>query len=289
MSGNNYAISGEFGQVRLCRSCLKNGNIPLPFYFSHGGWHRCGELYHIARPQGAEWYLLFFSLTEGGRLRIGSDCQYEIPASSVAILPPGIPHEYYTAPGQWWEFYWLQIGAENTALLQRLLADFGHVFYLPRVPRMGALVETLFPERFAAGDMLYEITASQTVSQILHLILEDAYGSPENAMRKDGVVQRIIARLEKDYPQKLSMRSIAREHFLSEQHMIRLFREATGCTPYEYLKKYRLQKAGELLIHTDLPISEIAAMTGFSGTNNFICQFRREHGRPPGQYRMLHR
>jgi len=288
MNGSDYAISGAFGQVRLCRSCLRREDIPLPFAFSSGGWHRCGELYRVARPHGAEYYLLFFSLTEGGRLRIG-ERSFEIPASSVAILPPGIPHEYYTAQGKWWEFYWLHLGRENGELFQHLIRDFGYVFSLPRVNQMGSLMENLFPERFTANDAVYEIAASQTVSQMLHLLLEDAYTGMARTGPKGGTVQRIIARLEKDYPNKISMRSLAREHFLSEQHMIRLFRAATGCTPYEYLKKYRLRKAGELLSYTDLSLGEIAAMTGFSGVNNFICQFRRSFGCPPGAYRKLHR
>lgn len=287
MSGDEYAINGEFGQVRLCRSCITPSS-PVPFHLLDGGWHRCRDLYRIHRPQGTAGSLLFFSLSAGGRLRIGDGECMEIPAFSVCILPSRVAHEYFTAPGQWWEFYWLHLSEDCSSVPEQLAREQGYVLPLHRIPQMAALIENLFPERFTGDDLFYSLTASHTVSQILHLVLEDAFGG-KIASRGSGTVQRIIARIESDYHRKLSMEVLARENYLSEQHMIRIFRNATGCTPYEYLKKYRLQKAKQLLIYTELPLAEIALQTGFSGVNNFICQFRREWGVPPGQYRQLHR
>lgn len=285
---SNYATNGDFGQVRLCRNCITSDTLPTPFLFVNGGWHRCRELYHISRSHGIANYMIFFTLTPGGRLRIGDSPWMDIPPSSIAVLPPHIPHEYCTAPGNWWEFYWLQIQPESATVPEYLSRQLGYVFSLPRVPQMGALIENLFPERFTTNDVHYGITASQIISQIFHMMLEDVF-LMENTTRNNSVVQHVIARIESDYNHKLSIEDLAHENYLSEQHLIRLFRSATGYTPYEYLKKYRLMKAKQLLANTDLSLTEIALQTGFSGVNNFICQFRREWGIPPRQYRLLNR
>lgn len=283
-----YAMNGDFGQVRHCRSCITKNAPPTPFQFITGGWHRCGELYHISRPQSIGNYLLFFTLTPGGRVRIGEGPWVEIPPSSISILPPNIPHEYCTAPGNWWEFYWLSIQPENDAALKYLYSQSGYVFSLPRVPQMGALIENLFPERFSTDDVHYTITASQTISQIIHMMLEDTF-CRDGTARSNSVVQHVIARIESDYHRKLCIEDLARDNYLSEQHLIRLFRSATGYTPYEYLKKYRLMKAQQLLAYSDLSLAEVALQTGFSSTNNFIYQFRQEWGMPPGKYRSVNR
>ena len=47
----------------------------------------------------------------------------------------------------------------------------------------------------------------------------------------------------------------------------------------------RLAAAKDLLIHSDLPVSEVAFHVGFSDVNNFIRAFRRETGCTPLRYR----
>ena len=88
------------------------------------------------------------------------------------------------------------------------------------------------------------------------------------------IVQNIIREIESNYNQKININELAAKNYISVQHMIRIFHTDTGYTPYEYLKKYRLQKAYELLTHSGLSITEIADRTGFSSTNNFIYQFK---------------
>ena len=92
MQNKKYPFNGEFGQVRLCRTCVKKEKLPTPFQFMDGGWYHCNDLYHIHRPLGQEGYLLFFSLTGGGHVTVDKST-YEVPASSVTHLPPFLSHE----------------------------------------------------------------------------------------------------------------------------------------------------------------------------------------------------
>ncbi len=52
-----------------------------------------------------------------------------------------------------------------------------------------------------------------------------------------------------------------------------------------YLTRYRLQRAQHLLDTTDLPITEIAAETGFAEISHFTHTFKRETGVSPHAYR----
>lgn len=279
-----YKINNESFQVRLCRTCISNKNVQVPFQFLDGGWHRCKEPYHIDRPHGYEGYLLFFSVTEGGQVRI-KDTLYEISAASITILPPNTSHEYYTGKDQWWEFYWLHTGAIHMEILEEIIKTCGFVFKSPRAVQMGRLIESLFPERFTTDESMYEIAASQVISQILHMMLEDMHHITSSKYRQSGIVSAIIKEIEVNYASDINIIDLAAQNYISVQHMIRLFKQNTGYTPYEYLKKYRLQKAGEMLVYSNLSVAEIAAQTGFLNVNNFIFQFKKEYKMTPGNYR----
>ena len=68
----------------------------------------------------------------------------------------------------------------------------------------------------------------------------------------------------------------------------RLFERFLGCSTYEYLTSFRINKAKGLLI-TDphLKIQDIARLTGFSSVSHFITMFKRTAGVTPLQFRKL--
>lgn len=283
-----FKINSPSVEVRLCRTAIPENRMKTPFYFMDGGWHRCREPYHMTREQGFEGYLLFFSISEGGCVKIDGRL-YEIPDNSVTILPPGRGHEYYTAAGGCWIFYWLHIVGENMGFLNSVVAQNGYVFKFQSAGKAGALIEDLFPERFTPDEIAYEIQASRTIAQILHMLLEEVYMQRREKQKKSSVITNMLHDIELHYEKPVHIRQLAERYYISEQHLIRIFKAETGLTPYAYLKKYRLQKAKELLSYSELTIGGIAARTGFSDNNNFIYQFRQEYGLSPGEYRKAYK
>ncbi len=72
---------------------------------------------------------------------------------------------------------------------------------------------------------------------------------------------------------------------LSRRSFFRLFRNATGRTPGEYLKELRFARAVELLRRTDLSVTEVALRCGFCD-GNYVCRlFRERLGTTPRQFR----
>lgn len=279
-----YHINGKFGQVRLCRSCVKRRNVQVPFDYAGAGWHRCNDLYRIRRPHGIDVYTVFFSLTAGGCFRLRNKT-YEIPASSIAILPPDVAHEYYAARGAWWEFYWIHIGKRNAEILEKIIQRHGYVYITKNAAVIGKKIERLFPEHTLPDDILFEITASQVISNIFHMMLEDSYTVVTDHQKSVGLVAEIIREMEENYSVDINIADLANKNYVSQQHLIRIFKSETGYTPYEYLKKYRLKKATELLTYTDYSVAEIAESIGFPSNSNFIFQFKNEYEITPAKYR----
>ncbi len=65
----------------------------------------------------------------------------------------------------------------------------------------------------------------------------------------------------------------------------RIFKDQTGYTPRRYLQRMRVEKACNLLHHSDLSIDQIAGECGFSDRYYFTRIFTRTMHIPPGTYR----
>jgi len=83
----------------------------------------------------------------------------------------------------------------------------------------------------------------------------------------------------------ISMAALAAEVCMSEFHFFRVFKEAIGMSPNQYRIKVKIEKAKELLLHTKMPLHEIAFVTGFTDVQNLSKVFKKYFSMPPGKYR----
>ena len=73
---------------------------------------------------------------------------------------------------------------------------------------------------------------------------------------------------------------------LSNSHLHRLFKKATGTSLGQARTEKRLQKAAKLLSTTNLSIKEIAFAVGYEHTSSFTRAFERRFAQPPRYFRM---
>lgn len=69
------------------------------------------------------------------------------------------------------------------------------------------------------------------------------------------------------------------------EHISREFVKHLGCGPNEYILRLRLQKAANLLVVSNFPITEICFMAGFSNLSHFCRKFRELFKMSPRDYR----
>jgi len=83
----------------------------------------------------------------------------------------------------------------------------------------------------------------------------------------------------------VSLADIAASAGLSPYHFLRVFRAATGVTPHRVLTRMRIDAARRRLEDSDLSVTEIALLCGFSSASQFSTAFRRETGMAPRTFR----
>ncbi|MBQ7901023.1 MAG: helix-turn-helix transcriptional regulator [Clostridia bacterium] len=83
----------------------------------------------------------------------------------------------------------------------------------------------------------------------------------------------------------LSLEVLAEHMEISYHYLSRLFKEYLGTNFVSYLTLVRLEKAKELLKNTDETIENVAAKTGFVGSNSLIRAFKKYYDITPGKFR----
>ena len=87
---------------------------------------------------------------------------------------------------------------------------------------------------------------------------------------------------------KVDFEDIASRMCISRTHLNRKVKSITGGTTSDLVLRYRIAKAKELLLTTDLPIWEVAEQCGISDPAYFCTLFKKAVGKSPGQLRKEH-
>jgi AraC family transcriptional regulator len=96
---------------------------------------------------------------------------------------------------------------------------------------------------------------------------------------------RVLDLIESDLSENLSLSILANAAGLSEYHFLRMFKQSTGVTPHQYVINQRIERAKGLLQRTDMTVTEIAYLLGFSTPAHFSHHFRRKTGVTPSDLR----
>ncbi len=101
----------------------------------------------------------------------------------------------------------------------------------------------------------------------------------------DSRLQHLFTFIENNLAEKLNLKTLADEVFLSESHLSLLFRQNVKMAPMEYVRNTRLKKVRELLLTTNLSLKEISEKMGFEDQSQLSRAFRRATGVSPKEYR----
>lgn len=71
------------------------------------------------------------------------------------------------------------------------------------------------------------------------------------------------------------------------RHLTRLFRQHLGASPIEVAQTRRVQRAMQMIAHTQMPMTEIAHAAGFASLRRFNEVISARYGRPPSELRKV--
>jgi len=181
-------------------------------------------------------------------------------------------------------------GTEKTALLECFETARERGFCLLRQEsragnETGELLErleqALTSERFGA-DVL---ARSYFLQLMVHLnrLSRNPPAADGKAVRYDPRISAVLGYISENLTSDLSVDALAARCYFSRYHFMRRFREMTGCTVHNYIRKKRLLCAASL-IKEGTPAVRAAALSGFNDYSAFTRAFKGEFGTAPSMF-----
>lgn len=140
-----------------------------------------------------------------------------------------------------------------------------------RSPIIESMARMAFDELQRGDDATATNLYADSLANLLAIQLLREYSSdtlPPAKQFVSGLTNKKLALvldlIESDLSEDLSLKVLARAAGLSEYHFLRMFKQATGLTPHQYVINQRVERAKELLLKTEMSITEIAYLLGFS-------------------------
>ena len=246
-------------------------------------FHRYHELYYIAE----------------GRCSVFIDQRtYRLESGDFALIPAGTLHKTdFLSRGQNSK-YVISFSRKTGREIDDFLGEEISKAAL-RAGKVRAPVQRQEAVVLLLNRMLYEFESAPVhgramflscLAQLLVSLLRYRTGEEEADGTEDvrlGRMQEVAAYLCEHAREPLSLEEVAGRFALRPSHLSRSFKAATGFGFREYLIHYRVRKACELLMNTELTVTEIADRCGFSDSNYFGDAFRKATGLSPRAYRKL--
>lgn len=90
--------------------------------------------------------------------------------------------------------------------------------------------------------------------------------------------------MDRDFAEPLDLDRLAREALTSKYHLVRCFAATYGETPIRYLTRRRIERAQDLLRATNLTVTEVCHLVGYTSLGTFSSRFRELVALSPSDY-----
>lgn len=261
------------------------------------------------------WRILYdfelFMFSDGDAVFFIDDDEHPCPDGSFLIVPPGHRHISHAVSPSGVIVHWAHFRWESR---QRRDVRMG-ALVLPSSFEDDKMVETSFdlPSGILRGEVggrtVYDLHERAAVArrsgylrdelianslfhqELIELLARDV--ATRTRRRSERLAERTLERLRtlaaRPVRECPNVKDWLEELGVSYFHQARVFKQAYGTSPYEYVNAIRLERAKRCLVVENMLVRETAEALGFDDVSYFVRFFRRETGATPGAYARLRR
>lgn len=258
------------------------------------GWEKCNPS-HSFGPAARNHFLFHYVISGTGELRAndakGVTHVYQIKSGQGFMIFPGQITTYTADRNLPWEYAWLEFdGLRVKEAIEIAGMSMDQPVYHAKLKD---LREDMMKE------MLYIIhnKDASPFHLIGHLYLFMDYltrsaaflNVPKGSKLQDFYIKEALSFIEQNFQNNISVEDIASTCGLNRSYFGKIFKNAVGKSPQEFLLNYRMIKASELLKLTQLSIGDISTAVGYANQLHFSRAFKNIYGISPREWRKQNR
>lgn len=246
------------------------------------GWENCKPK-HSYGPAVRDHYLIHF-VTEGcGKFYIDG-LTFEIKENQGFLICPGDITYYEADKNTPWNYIWVGFnGIKAPQYIQQLGLSKHNPLINTKNPK---LVQEYLSKIFESTKLEHarEIGMLGYLYLFLSVLIEEVkVKEPTNY--KHEYIQKAIEYIEMNYHRNISVRNIAEYIGLNRSYFSSLFKNSLNMSPENFLIKYRVNKACELLKQNkSLRIADVSRSVGYTDQLAFSKTFKKVKGYSPSEY-----
>ena len=242
-----------------------------------GDWHSI--------PHAHNYTELFYIIGGDGQFLI-DDERFPVRAHQLIIVNPNIIHTELSYEAHPLEY--LVLGIEGLEISISGTNEGRYCVYtLPTETRVLNCMKSILREmheRDIEHQMACQAYMDILVVQLLRntgtSMTQGTDSSPTN--RQCAAVRRYI---DNHYKETLTLDQLAEEANVNKYYLAHAYKQAYGISPINYMIARRIDEGKRLLAETDLSLSQVSGILGFSSASYFSQSFRKAEGISPIEYR----
>lgn len=254
------------------------------------GREKCSPA-HSFGPAARNHFLFHYVISGTGRFFAYDSSrttkEYSIRSMQGFMIFPGQITTYVADKDLPWEYVWIEFdGLRAKAVVEASGFSLDNPVYKARS-------KDLREEMMKEMNYIAENGLSSPLHLMGHLYLFIDYlarsteGIKVNNGSKirDFYIHEALEYISHNFQNDISVEQIADMCGLNRSYFGKIFKEAVGETPQEFLLKYRMTKAAELLKLTQLSVGEISSAVGYENQLHFSRAFKSVYGASPKKWR----
>ncbi len=153
----------------------------------------------------------------------------------------------------------------------------------PTLPRSGSPGDLYMPENWGIEHFYRALsTLSPETAEAAKLPNQQQEAPSPSVLNRILSVLHII---ETEYQDDIGLEYIAQQIYISPCYLSTLFSRFMGVSLLSYLNDFRMQRAVELLLHSDRKVTDICQKVGYRNLPYFCTCFKNRFNMTPAQYR----
>ena len=246
-------------------------------YVQNNITHPAGFQYIVDKTN--DWWLLTMSQSPAYYIVDGK--RIVMPAHTIVLYPPFSSIEYGSIEGENFSDDWIRFYTDEPFICNGII-PFATPFKAMEHIFISELIHLLAIENFFQNQFR-EFTI-QSLFQILFSKLRESLSSKSKDFR-ELALQQLHMNIKNNPASPWNVPDMAKQLYISPRHLQKLYQKRYGISCIEDVIKNRLILAREKLASTHLPIYKIAEMCGYSNTEHFSRQFKKQFGMSPNAFR----